>query len=217
MKYIIMCGGVYLGSEPKWLLPVEGEPIVGRTIRLLRENGIKDIAISTNNPDLFESFNVPILVHENHYKVRGYDDFDGYWCEAFYPTNEPTCYLFGDVVFSPIAIETIIETQTDDIEFFASAPPFSEYYTKHYAEPFALKVINTDHLHDAIEHQKQFAYLFKRKPLMWELWQVIKGTPFNKIDYTNYTVINDYTCDVDGKEDLVAINKVLKERIWQNT
>ena len=52
---------------------------------------------------------------------------------------------------------------------------------------------------------------------MWELWQIIKGTPFNKIDYTNYTVINDYTCDVDGKEDLVAINKVLKERIWQNT
>ena len=42
---------------------------------------------------------------------------------------------------------------------------------------------------------------FDRHPIAWELWQVIKNTELNKIDYSNYTVINDYTCDIDKPED----------------
>ena len=50
MKYIIMCGGIYKKWEtPRQMLPINGEPIVARTIRLLRENGIKDIASSIWN------------------------------------------------------------------------------------------------------------------------------------------------------------------------
>ena len=50
MKYIIMCGGTYKQWEtPRQMLPVNDEPIVARTIRLLTENGINDIAISSNN------------------------------------------------------------------------------------------------------------------------------------------------------------------------
>lgn len=30
---------------------------------------------------------------------------------------------------------------------------------------------------------------------------------FNKTDYTNYTVINDYTCDVDLPKDAEKFNK----------
>ena len=40
---------------------------------------------------------------------------------------------------------------------------------------------------------------------MWELWQVIQATPLNHIDYSNYTVINDYTCDIDCPEDIELI------------
>lgn len=210
MKYIIMCGGTYeqWNMYPRHLTEIKGEKIIERTIRLLKENGVKDIAISAND-FVFAQFGVPILYHENTYYARGYDDTDGYWCECFYPTNEPVCYIFGDVVFSPEAIKKIVETDTDDIEFFASAPPFSRDYPKQYAEPFALKVVNTIHLKMAIDALKQFDKLgkFKRKPIMWELWQVIKNTPFNVIDYTNYTVINDYTCDIDNPEDV---------KRWQN-
>ena len=50
MKYILMCGGNYPKFEvPRQLLKVNGEVLIERTIRLLRENGITDIAISTNN------------------------------------------------------------------------------------------------------------------------------------------------------------------------
>lgn len=204
MKYIIMCGGSYEKWEtPRQLIEINGETIVARTIRLLRENGVNDIVISTNNP-AFDIFNVPLLSHNNSYNARGYNDFDGYWCDAFYPMAEPTCYIFGDVIFSPEAIKIIVNTDTDDVEFFASAPPFSKQFKKTSAEPFAVKVVNQRHFREAIEECKRFADkgMFVRKPIMWELWQVIKGTPLNIIDYHNYTVINDYTCDIDEPEDI---------------
>lgn len=203
MKYIIMCGGQYQRwSTPRQLLKVNGEVILERTIRLLRENGVEDIAISSNN-SIFGVWGLPLLMHENSYNANGYDNFTGYWCDAFYPTDEEVCYIFGDVYFSPEAIKTIVETDTDDIEFFASAPPFPPEYRKPWAEPFALKVKNTEHLKNAISLTKQYQDqgLFKRKPIMWELWQVIQATPLNQINYHNYTVINDYTCDIDYPEE----------------
>jgi len=49
----------------------------------------------------------------------------------------------------------------------------------------------------------------KRQPVAWELWQVIKDTPLNKVDYTNYTVINDYTCDIDVPEDVPKLEEII--------
>lgn len=204
MLYIIMCGGTYQKWEiPRQLMRVDGEMIVSRTIRLLRENGVENIAISSNIP-VFKKLGVPVLEHDNNFVVYAPWKSTGYWCDAFYPTDEPTCYIFGDVIFSPEAIRTIVETDTDDIEFFASAPPFAKEYPKQWAEPFALKVVNTDHLKNAISITKQFADqgLFKRTPIMWELWQVIQAAPLNQIDYDSYVVINDYTCDIDDPEEV---------------
>ena len=204
MKYIIMCGGDYqFWKTPRQLTEVDGEPIVARTIRLLWENGVDDICISSNNP-VFEQFGVPVLKHNNEYVAYGIGNYNKHWCDAFYPTDEPTCYIFGDVIFTPKAIKTIVETETNDIEFFASAPPFAPGYRKDWAEPFALKVVNTDHLKHAISLTKQYADqgLFKRNPIMWELWQVIQAAPLNYIDYNSYVAINDETCDVDDPNEI---------------
>lgn len=199
MQYIIMCGGKYLKwSTPRQLLPVDGEPVVARTIRLLREHGVTDIAISSGN-DVFRQFGVPVLKHDNSYTANGPGRVSGCWCDAFYPTDDPACYLFGDVIFSPAAIQTIIETETEDIQFFASAPPFAPEYRKPWAEPFALKVVDTGHLKEAIRAVKTYDAQgrFCRRPIMWELWAVITGGDLNSIDYHSYVAINDYTCDID--------------------
>lgn len=212
MKYIIMCGGDYrVWQEPRQLLMVKGERIVERTIRLLNENGITDIAISSDD-ERFSRFGVPLLKHNNGYKVMVDNRYTGYWCDGFYPMDEPVCYLFGDVVFSPQAIKTIIETETDDIEFFGSMPPFAPGYLKRWAEPFALKVVNNDHLTEAIAELKRLHRegKFRRKPIMWELWQVIKKTPLNKIE-KNYTAINDYTVDVDDPHEIDRIRMLEAE------
>lgn|GEM_PF-5615473 len=204
LKYIIMCGGRNEKWEtPKHLTTIHGEPLVARTIRLLRENGIENIAISSNN-EVFGQFGVPVLHHHNPYFLPKDSDAKTPWLDGFYPMTTPVCYIFGDVVFSPYAIKTIVETQTDSIEFFASAPPFAKNYCKEWAEPFAYKVVDTKRFFEAIEETKEYEKQgkFYRQPVSWELWQVIKGTPLAKIDYTNYTVINDYTCDIDTPDDI---------------
>lgn len=202
MKYIIMAGGNYHTDIPKHLLTVKGEPIVARTIRLLRENGITDIAISATD-DRFEQFGVPVLRHDNRFGDGGR------WLDGFYPTMQPACYVFGDVVFSPQAIKTIVETDTETIQFFASAPPFTYMYTKDWAEPFAFKVKDQERFRERITNtiQLQREGKFYREPVSWELWQVIKGGPLNTIIYSNYCAINDYTCDVDHPEDLPKIER----------
>lgn len=202
MKYIIMCGGKYDNwKTPRQLTMINNEPIVARTIRLLKEAGISDIYISAND-ERFDVFDVPVLHHDNDFRGYVRKGTGGTWVEAFYPLEEPACYLLGDVVFSPEAIKIIVETEVDSIQFFASAPPFSSDYIKPYAEPFAFKVVDQERFRKAIEFVKDNEKLFRRRPIAWELWQVIKGTKLNSIDYTNYIVINDYTCDIDSPEDV---------------
>lgn len=212
MKYIIMCGGHYdQWQQPKQLTFIKGEPIVHRTIRLLREAGIEDIAISTND-ERFQECGVPIIGHDNDFVVHGYNDYKGYWVDCFVPCNKPMCYLMGDVVFSPEAIKMIVATPVDDVMFFASAPPFSEIYCKEYAEPFAFKVNNQRRFRAAVNFVKENEHtgIFGRPPIAWELWQVINGESVRDINYENYIAINDYTCDIDTPEDVYKIEKAME-------
>lgn len=214
MKYIIMCGGQYEHMKtPKHLLKVNGEVLVERTIRLLRENGIEDIAVSTTNP-AFDYLDVPILKHENNYKHG--KKIEGWWMDAFYPSEEPVCYIFGDVYFSDKAIKKIIETKTNDIEFFASKEPFSIDYPKKWREPFAMKVVNQKHLRESIEKTKELAKAgktWRKSPLVWELWLVIKDKPQQTKEHgylADFVVINDYTSDIDDEKDVDILEKYLK-------
>ena len=208
MKYIIMCGGHYKEWQtPRHMLEVHGEPIVGRTIRLLRENGIEDIAISSDNP-VFEQFGVPVLRHENAYLARKHNDVDGYWCEAFYPTDKPTCYIFGDVVFSSAAVKKIIEKETEDIMLFGSAKPFPKEYPKRWVEPFAFKVQDQVRFRQCLEEMKARAAECWRVPIAWDLWALIRGRRIDIDDYVvDYTVINDYTCDIDNRCEIPKLQK----------
>lgn len=216
MKYIIMCGGQYVHfGKPRQLLEFLGEPLVARTIRLLREAGADDIAISSNL-DGFDGFGVPVLVHENSYVTRAYNDSDGDWCDCFYPMDEPACYICGDVAFSEAAIRTIVDTQTDDIMFFGSAPPFARNYCKPWEEPFAFKVSNQQHLHEAIADVKRLDRegRFYREPIAWEVWNVIsRGCEgdVNTINYHSYVRINDWSCDID-KPDEIGLLEVMARR-----
>ena len=213
MKYIIMCGGVYPRWEtPRQLTEIHGESLVARTIRLLKENGVDDIVITAQD-ERFNQFGVPVLQHDNSY-IWGKDAIadKSYWVDAFYPTDEPTCYLMGDVFFSPFAIKSIIDYTGKDIMFFASGHCNGKGYTKPWAEPFAFKVWNQVKFKDRIQQTKylQDKGAFRRKPVSWELWQVIQGTMLNVIAL-DYYIIDDYSCDVDSPEDAKRIELIKVE------
>ena len=202
MKYIILCGSNHalINGVPRQLVAVKGERILDRTIRLLRKNGVKDIYITATDP-AFDLCNAEVI----HY------DSSGPWINCFPQVDETATFIFGDVYFSPAAIEKIVETNTDDIAFFASTPPFAPNYPKLWAEPFAFKVVNLQHFAESVLKIKELkaSGAFHRDPISWELWQVIKGTPLNNIIYTNYVAINDYTCDIDYPADVEIMERLI--------
>lgn len=208
MKYIIMCGGVYPGwKEPRQLTKFKDEPLVARTIRLLKQAGAENIFISSLDPR-FKDFGVPVLVHENNFSAGPKPS--GSWVEGFYPTTEPACYLFGDVLFSPNAIKTIVDEEVSSVMFFASAPPFNWSYIKPHAEPFAFKVVDQKRFRAAISFviANEHTGIFSRRPIAWELWQVLNGESVREINFKNYIKINDYTCDVDNAADIAKLERL---------
>ena len=208
MKYIIMAGGSYDGWQvPKQLTPVNGVPVIERTLRLLRAEGIEPFISS--NDERFAAY-APLLRHENDFAVRN-GQGAGAWVNGFYPTEEAACYIFGDVVFSPAGIRTIVNTDTAGVAFFASTPPFSPQYIKPYAEPFAFKVADQKRFRAAVDYCRANVDtgVFSRHPIAWELWAVLQGTDVRQIDYSKIVPINDYTCDIDSPADAEKLGRIL--------
>lgn len=211
MKYIIMCGGNYGTDEPRQFTKVKGERLIDRTLRLLRENKVKEIYISSLD-NRFDNLGVTRLEHNNFYKSLEERTIQGYWLDAFYPSYEPVCYLFGDVYYSDNAIKTIIETKTDDILLFGSYELDRPDNFKGFQEPFAIKVVNQKKFRDAIELCKELRdkKIANREPLVWEVYRVLHGYGINNHRINeDYIKIDDYTTDIDKKEDLERLEEIL--------
>ena len=221
MKYIIMCGGKYHEiKEFRPLIKINNESLVERTIRLLKELCVEDIAVSTGlDIDLLDFLDVPIIKFKNTYNLTSYNNGTGYWCDAFYYTDEPVCYLMGDVFYSKAALKTIIDTPVNKIGFFGTDKPFAKGYFKNYEEPLAFKVEDQELLHAACDMFRYYQDLgrdkwpFCRLPMSWELACIICNYPLNKIVVKTpiFIGVHDFADDVDKVEEAVALEKVVKE------
>ena len=206
-KYCILAKGQHEGfKQPRQLSLINGERLLDRTIRLLKENGIKDIIVTGDYTDLDQSVKV-VNPKDNTYD---YKTDKGYWLDAFsYELlNEPICFIWGDVYFSEEAIKTIVNTDTDSTLFFCSHNNKSKYYIKSYDEPFAYKIVDTELFKKHIEIVKRLFDEGKtcRHPIVWEVYRSINGIDINTHKLTdNVVVINDITCDIDSKNDIEKI------------
>lgn len=212
MQYIIMAGGTYNQFKtPKHLTIINGEPLIKRTIRLLKENGIDDIYISSKDKR-FDNLGVERIEHENNFVSDGKNTLQGYWVDAFYPTEKPVTYLYGDAYYSEECIKTIINTPTNDILFFASTIPCRKDYFKQWEEPFAFKVVNQEKFRKAINicKQKRDNHETVREPISWEVYRVLNGIDINthKIK-DNFIAINDISVDIDCEEDARRLEELL--------
>lgn len=217
MDYIIMCGGNYTQFEtPKQLTVINGERLVDRTIRLLRENGIKDIYVSATNP-IFDSVGVPRLVHDNKSLVWDNNkEVSGYWIDAYYPTEKPCVYLHGDVYYSENAIKTIVNLNPTINTFIGNALAKNKEH-KNWGEPFGWIVVNQKEFRSGIEKTKRLqdeGKLDRGYALSWELYRVLNGTDPNYmlIDDKNYLCIDDETIDIDAPWQIESLNKKISER-----
>lgn len=210
MKYIILADNSIGFKTPKQLSIINNEPIAKRTIRLLKENNIKDIVI-TSHDKRFDNLGATRYEPLFNEYIPGEK---GYWVNA-YPIellNEPICFLFGDVYYSENAIKTIINTQTDFILFFCSYENKSFNYIKKHDEPLAFKVVDYNCFKEHIQKVKDFKDSGEapREPLNWELYRSINNQPLTEHKMTkNYIAINDESCDIDKLEDIKKINKII--------
>ena len=200
MKYIILAGGTYTDFEtPKQLLEVNGERIIDRTIRLLKENGIENIYISSNNPE-FDTCKAIRIEHENNYIT----DNNSWWIDAFYPVQEPVCYIWGDVYFSEEAIKTIVKYKTDKDVLFGTSDAKNEQH-ENWGEPFAYIVNDYNSFFNAIKELKILwkDNKLKRTPIVWEVYRYLHNLDVNIQAITDdYVCIDDGTIDIDRPEDI---------------
>ena len=215
MKYIIMCGGEYKDFEiPKPLSAINNETLVERTIRLLKQNGIDDIAISTTNP-AFDYIDVPKLVHNNDYTHEYKDEkVKGYWLNAYYPTNEPCVYLHGDVYYSESAISKIVNYESNKNIFIGNAVAKNPEH-KNWGEPFGWIVNKPDIFRKGIDLAKYLQDIGRCQrghAISWELYRVLNGLDINKqyiLDDT-YLVIDDETIDIDAPYQIEEMNRKMR-------
>ena len=80
MKYIILADSSVGFEMPRQLSVIKGEPLVQRTIRLLKQNGVKDILI-TSHDKRFDNLGATRYEPLNN----DYDPLasQGYWLNAF--------------------------------------------------------------------------------------------------------------------------------------
>lgn len=216
MKYIIMCGGYYEEFKtPKQLSVINGEPLVARTIRLLKENGIDDkyIAISSND-SRFDNFGVYRIDHPNSYEVRD-GQIHGYWLDAYPITDGPTTYLHGDVYYSEEAIKKIINLNPKVNTFIGNAVAKNPEH-KNWGEPFGWIVVDmlkfVAGIHKTKELQNE-GKLERGFAISWELYRVLNGLDPNKqyiIDDT-YLTIDDETIDVDSPWQIDELNRKVEQ------
>lgn len=186
MLYCIMADGEgkrwnnYLGV-PKHLVEFNGETLIGRTVRLLKEKGINDIVITSSDDRYNYAKRVPQTIKECEI-----DRFEETVVEG------PVCYLYGDVFYTQDAINTITSTPVKDIMFFG-----------HNYEIFAIKIMDADLFfkHKTIVRNLYMNHKINRC-IGWEIYRSLHNIPFEVHKITDrYVRILDGTDDIDYPDD----------------
>ena len=191
--YIIMCAGKgtrwnnYMGV-PKHLIEINGETLLGRTTRILNENKIKYLI--TSEDDRYKKYGKVIPQSHHDCEVDRFEPF----------IDDEVVYLYGDVYYTNEALNTIINTPTDDILFFGSDQ-----------EIFAVKIKNRKLFY---RHKDKVKHLFLKgkinRSIGWEVYRSLNNIPFNEHKITDrYILIQDETDDIDYPSDY---EKFIKER-----
>ena len=213
-KIIIMCGGVYDDFKiHKALSIINGESLIERTIRLLKENGIKDYYISSNE-NIFSKYG-KVIKHENSFRYEN-EKSKGYWVDAYYPTTDPVIYLHGDVYYTDNAIKKILNLNPKVNTMIGNKYAINKEHKK-IGEPFGWIVVNQHEFRKAIDKCKKLqdeGKIDRGYAISWELYEVLTGRDVNDFIITEdtYLVIDDETIDIDSPWQIEELNKKLKQR-----
>ncbi|SHF79834.1 Choline kinase [Fodinibius roseus] len=199
-KVLILCAGDgtrwdnYLGV-PKQLIPINEEPLLKRTVRLLCDNGCNDIAIISHddrlNLDRCDFFKPP----QCRWTVETLLSTHPLWTER-------TLVLLGDVFYTKQALATIL-SPSQGVQVYGRFGPSLFTFTQ-YGELFAISFEENDH-HKMKKHLNiaRSHALSGGRGKMWEFYRSLAGFPLNehKKDDEIFTSIHDLTDDIDSPKE----------------
>ncbi len=182
MKAIILANGqaTRFNGQCKQVLPVNGEPVIMRTVRQLNENGINDVLIVTVWDEIKALYDNCLDVGHTKGVVKTIEGCRDRWVE----TNDTILFLLGDVVWTDEAIKIAIETNKN-VAFFGSD-----------VEIFAVRVTpagKSDFINGIrlCNFYKEFT--------TWVLYRLMAGfrTQQHKFETEMFVKITDKTDDID--------------------
>ncbi len=190
MKYIIMADGkgtrwnLHQGI-PKHFIKVNGETLLERTVRLLRQYDPSCQVIITSHDPRYEVDGA--LRYEPKNNVLEIDRFTAELIE------NDVCFLYGDTYYSEISAKTIVETDAEDLLFFGNERSI-----------VAVKVADAAIFSQHVNRVREL-FLAGRidKCIGWQVYQSFTGLPFGEKTMTEkYVFLTDDTRDFNSPEDL---------------
>ena len=183
MKYIIMADGKgtrwnNYHNIPKHLIEIDGETLLTRTVRLLRENDARaDIVITSHDP----RYEVPgarrYEPQNNHLEIDRFTE------ELI---ADDVCFLYGDTFYSESVIQKIADTPAEKLLFFGNERSI-----------VAIKVADGALFRQHVDRVRELFLAGKiEKCIGWQVYQSFEGLPFGE-----KTIAADYILIQDGTED----------------
>ena len=183
---------------PKHLIPLGGETLIERTVRLLRQHISEVWVVASGGNQLYRC-------HEGHtFTIEPLDsDMDKFYSSRRLWQGRHAVIVYGDVYFTEAAVETICQP-VDSWQLYCR-PTESEITGSPWGECFAYSVPVEDQswFTDRIEWLAgMFALRVLGRVGGWELYRaLLQQNPVIHEMTTHYTVIDDETDDFDYPAD----------------
>lgn len=190
MRFVIMADGQgtrwnnYMGV-PKHLALVDGEPVIGRTVRLLREVADDPEVIITSHDERYE---FPGAVR--HEPENNIYEIDRFTAEL---VCDDMCFLYGDTVYDRDVLADIAASETDDILFYGNRKSV-----------VAVRIGNADFFR---KHFDRVRNLFIEgeidKCKGWQIYQSVTGQNLTErpVIGDRFKVVDERTTDINTPEE----------------
>ena len=194
-RFVIMADGKgtrwanYMGV-PKHLVEINGEPIIGRTVRLLNEmmDGNCEVIITSHDERYeFEG-------SRRHEPLNNNLEIDRFTQELI---ADNTCFLYGDTYYTEEALREILDTENEDVLFFGNAKSI-----------VAINVRNSAMFEKHVANVRQLFLDGKiEKCVGWQVYQSITGQDFSKKAEMGgrFVILDSKTTDINTPEEYKVI------------
>lgn len=112
---------------PKGLLEVAGETLIGRSVRLLRENSINEIMVVVGfNRNMIQE----ALGPEIHYRLNPFyaesNNMCSLWFAKEWVGDDPFIYLHSDIIYAPGLLKDLLDNDFQDCALLVDQGPTDE-------------------------------------------------------------------------------------------